>query len=171
MTDGRGISCKIALRWMPLNLIDDRPTLVQVMAWYRQATSHYLNQCWPRSPAPDGVTRAYELLDQNQHISWYQLHAMNATGIELVLISYPISYIYESKQYLNFVGFVQASFSLHYRVSKQAMAIMIYKCHFKVLIWFWTYLLVYSIISNSFLTILWCTSYIIAYNWPPWMTI
>ena len=25
------------------------PTLVQVMAWYRQTTSHYLSQGWPRS--------------------------------------------------------------------------------------------------------------------------
>ena len=31
--------------------------LVQVMAWCRQATSHYLNQCWSRSPTPYGVTR------------------------------------------------------------------------------------------------------------------
>ena len=27
------------------------------MAWCRQATSHYLNQCWPRSLPPYGVTR------------------------------------------------------------------------------------------------------------------
>ena len=33
---------------------DDKSTLVQVMAWCRQATSHYLNQCWPRSPTPYG---------------------------------------------------------------------------------------------------------------------
>ena len=33
-------------------LIDDESTLVQVMAWCRQATSHYLNQCWPRSMTP-----------------------------------------------------------------------------------------------------------------------
>ena len=45
------------LRWMPQNLTDDKSTLVQVMAWCRQATSHYLNQCWPRSPMPYGVTR------------------------------------------------------------------------------------------------------------------
>ena len=31
--------------------------LVQVMAWCRQASSHYLNQCWPRSMPPYGVTR------------------------------------------------------------------------------------------------------------------
>ena len=27
------------------------------MAWCRQATSHYLSQCWPTSPSPYGVTR------------------------------------------------------------------------------------------------------------------
>ena len=27
------------------------------MAWCRQATSHYLSQCWPRSLSPYGVTR------------------------------------------------------------------------------------------------------------------
>ena len=32
-------------------------TLVQVMAWCRQATSHYLSQCWPSSMSPYGVTR------------------------------------------------------------------------------------------------------------------
>ena len=52
-----GISFEIALRWMPLDLTDDKSTLVQVMAWCRQATSHYLNQCWPRSLAPYGITR------------------------------------------------------------------------------------------------------------------
>ena len=42
---------------MPQNTFDDESTLVQVMAWCRQATSHYLNQCWPRSILPYGVTR------------------------------------------------------------------------------------------------------------------
>ena len=45
------------LRWMPQNLTDDKSTLVQVMAWCRQAASHYLNQCWPRYSTPYGVTR------------------------------------------------------------------------------------------------------------------
>ena len=35
----------------------DQSTLVQVMAWCCQATSHYLSQCWPRSLSPYGVTR------------------------------------------------------------------------------------------------------------------
>ena len=45
------------LRWMPQDITDDKSTMVQVMAWCRQATSHYPNQCWPRSPTPYWVTR------------------------------------------------------------------------------------------------------------------
>ena len=55
--DGWDISCEIALIWMSLDFADDQSTLVQVMAWCRQATSHYLSQCWPRSLSPYGVTR------------------------------------------------------------------------------------------------------------------
>ena len=47
----------IGVRWIPQNSIDDKPTLVQVMAWCHQATSHYLSQCRPRSMSPYGVTR------------------------------------------------------------------------------------------------------------------
>ena len=57
MIDGWGISCEIALTWMSLDFTDDQPTLVQVMAWCHQATSHYLSQCWPWSLSPYGVTR------------------------------------------------------------------------------------------------------------------
>ena len=46
-----------ALRWMPRKLTDDKSTLVQVMARCRQATSHYLSQCWLRSMSPNGVSR------------------------------------------------------------------------------------------------------------------
>ena len=44
------ILCEIALGWMPI--IHIRSILVQVMAWSRQATSHYLSQCWPKSMSP-----------------------------------------------------------------------------------------------------------------------
>ena len=57
MIDGWGVSCEIALIWMLLDLTYEKSTLVQVMAWCRQATSHYLSQCWPRSLSPHGVTR------------------------------------------------------------------------------------------------------------------
>ena len=46
-----------ALKWMSWDLPEDKSTLVQVMAWCRQVTSHYLSQCWPRSLSPYGVTR------------------------------------------------------------------------------------------------------------------
>ena len=55
--DGWVISCELALRWMSLDLTDDKSTLVQIMAWCRHATSHYLSQCWPRSMSPYDVTR------------------------------------------------------------------------------------------------------------------
>ena len=57
MLDDWGISCAILFVWMSLGFTDDKSTLVQVMAWCRQATSHYLNQCWPRSKPRYGVTR------------------------------------------------------------------------------------------------------------------
>ena len=44
-----------ALRWMPQDFTDDKSTLVQVMAWCRQATSHYLSQCWLSLLSPYGV--------------------------------------------------------------------------------------------------------------------
>ena len=55
--DGWTIFCWIALIWISSGLAEDKTTLVQVMAWCRQATSHYLKQCWSRSPTPYGITR------------------------------------------------------------------------------------------------------------------
>ena len=55
--DGWGFFCETALRWMSLDLTDDKSTLVQVMAWCHQATSHYMSQCWLRSLSPYGITR------------------------------------------------------------------------------------------------------------------
>ena len=64
--DGWCISGKIALRWKSLDLSDDKSTLVPVMAWCRQATSHYLSQCWPRSLSPYDVTRPQWVKDSQQ---------------------------------------------------------------------------------------------------------
>ena len=50
VTVGWVISCEIPLSRMSMNLTDDRSTLVQVMACYRQA-------CWPISMSPYGVAR------------------------------------------------------------------------------------------------------------------
>ena len=57
VTDGCDISSKITLRWTSLDLSDDKSALDQVMAWCRQATIHYLNQCWRRSLPPYGIYR------------------------------------------------------------------------------------------------------------------
>ena len=57
------ISCEIALMWLPLYHANEQSTLVHVMAWCRQATSHYLSQFWPRFMSPCGVTRPH----------WYQI--------------------------------------------------------------------------------------------------
>ena len=46
-----------ALRWMPHDLTDDKSTLVQVMAWCRQATSDYLSQCCLSPLSLYGVAR------------------------------------------------------------------------------------------------------------------
>ena len=66
VTDGYDISSEIAFRLTSLDPSDDKSTLNQVMAWCRQATSHYLNQCWPRSLPPYGVIRP-------QCVNWAQV--------------------------------------------------------------------------------------------------
>ena len=53
--DVMNISKEIALRGMIQSIFDDRPTLVQVMVWCRQATRHYLSQRWPQSMSEYGV--------------------------------------------------------------------------------------------------------------------
>ena len=55
--NGWDIFCEIPLRWMSLDLAYDKSTLVQVMAWCHQATSHYLSQCWPKSMSSYGFPR------------------------------------------------------------------------------------------------------------------
>ena len=46
-----------ALRWMPDDRTNIKPILLQVMAWCRQATNHYLSSWWPIFMAPYGITR------------------------------------------------------------------------------------------------------------------
>ena len=47
-------SCSL---WHHCNVISDKSTLVQVMAWCHQTTSHYLNQCCWSYMMPYGITR------------------------------------------------------------------------------------------------------------------
>ena len=57
---------------MPLDLTDDKSTLVQVIVWCRQATRHYLSQFWTRNMLPYGVTR---------------LQCVNSSVIQISMIS------------------------------------------------------------------------------------
>ena len=41
------IGCEVAPRWTSQSLANEKSKLVQVMAWCRQATSHYVSQCLP----------------------------------------------------------------------------------------------------------------------------
>ena len=45
-------------------ITNEKSTLVQVMAWCRQATIHYLSQCWPSSMSPYSIAG---------HIEWNTL--------------------------------------------------------------------------------------------------
>ena len=44
------------LRWMPQDLTDDKSTLIQVMAWCRQAITHYLNH-WVLTKISNAILR------------------------------------------------------------------------------------------------------------------
>ena len=50
VTDGLGISCKIALRWMPLDLTDDKSTLwpygVARPQWVKKELINFVNVCY-----------------------------------------------------------------------------------------------------------------------------
>ena len=62
--DGWSICCKIVLKWMQMDHIDGKSTLVPVMAWCHQATSHYLSQLWP------DLCRHMASLGHNELNSW-----------------------------------------------------------------------------------------------------
>ena len=51
------IACEISLRWVSLDHTDEKSTLVEVMEWCHQATSHDVSQCWPRSMSLYGFNR------------------------------------------------------------------------------------------------------------------
>ena len=55
------IFCEIALRLMLKCLTNEKSTLAQVMAWCRQATSHYLIRWWARSLSLYGIPAHTEL--------------------------------------------------------------------------------------------------------------
>ena len=73
--DGWSICSKIVLKWIAMDLTDCKSTLVQVMAWCRQASSPYLIQCWPRFMSPYGATRPQWVKNQMwpQYVTYYNM--------------------------------------------------------------------------------------------------
>ena len=105
------MNCVIAFRWMPEDLTNENPTLVQVMAWCRQAPSHYLSQCWPRFMLQYGVTRlqwvrCLEMHLQKPTYKKYELlllktlYVSSASHVSLPIFIYlSISYVKDSYIY------------------------------------------------------------------------
>ena len=86
------------ITWMTLaqELKYDKPAFVRVKAWYRQATSHYLSECWPTSMSPSVVTWPQSLTEETKWplfcIRHFQKHFLNDKScilIEMLLYYVP----------------------------------------------------------------------------------
>ena len=67
----------------PQNPLDVMSTMVQVMAWCHQATSHYLSQCWPRSMLPYGVTSQNELDKSSTYWGWDKMDTIFSQHVQI----------------------------------------------------------------------------------------
>ena len=85
VTDGYDISSEIAPRWTSLDLNVDKSTLVQVMAWCRQAASHYLSQCWPRSLSPYGVIGSQWVKPDFAKVNFHPARVLTCTLAILII--------------------------------------------------------------------------------------
>ena len=65
------IPIKISLKFVPKGSINNIPTLVQIVAWGIQATSHYLNQWWLIYRRIYASHRLNELIDMNSSVNHF----------------------------------------------------------------------------------------------------
>ena len=65
------------LRWLSLNVPDDKSTLVQVMAWCHQARSHYLSQCWLRAMLWYGIIMQQWVKPDQQEVGTELMSTIN----------------------------------------------------------------------------------------------
>ena len=147
VTDGCDISSEIALRWTSRDLSDDKSTLVQVMAWYRQASSHYLNQCWPRSLPPYGIT-------------WPQWVKFYMPSVLLTLVSWTFvtggsRSRWDELPELNFrcIQWPNCIFILTHRGWDKLMALILQMPHSNAFCWLKIYQLLLKIHWNLFLVV------------------
>ena len=66
---------------MSLDFTDDKSTLVQVMAWCRQATDHYLGQYSLRSMSPYGLSRPQWVKGISSEVSSSQMDIIDIKKI------------------------------------------------------------------------------------------
>ena len=85
------ISCEITLRWMPLDLANDRSALIQVRVWCLQAAGHYLSQLYMPSLGYSGLNdkpRHGYILDS--HVFIYLLFATKINNINVWISLYQL---------------------------------------------------------------------------------
>ena len=75
-----------------LDLTDDEWTLVQVMVWCRQATSHYMRQCWPNSspPTPQYAPVGHNELNRSGRL-WLKIHYKMVESFQLYWVAYTLT--------------------------------------------------------------------------------
>ena len=67
----------------------NKSTLVHIMAWCHQAPCHYMNQCWPRSLLPYGVTRSqWVRVNGFMCLEWDMGIGVNCLAVVLINKSY-----------------------------------------------------------------------------------
>ena len=111
-----GIHVDISMEWMPVDLIDSKSTLVQVMAWCRQATSHYLSQCWPISMFLYGITKPQSVpVNFDDDISFQ--HTM------LLIVLRRDSWYHEVTQW---ISYKRSQTNIQFNSSRKNTALMVY---------------------------------------------
>ena len=106
-----GIPCEIVHRCMSLGFTVDRSTLVQVMAWCRQVTSHYLNQWWA------GFCRHMVSLGPNESKKIYGEVNLKDCCVSVVYLLRYTSCPHRSQQFPILVGIQKKIYGLCFTLS------------------------------------------------------
>ena len=77
-------TCEIAPRWILLNTFDDQSSLIQVMAWCRQETSHCLIQFW------SDLSHYMSSLGYNELTHWYSALLTSAYAVDTLCVTFII---------------------------------------------------------------------------------
>ena len=107
MIGGWGYSLSNCPQWIALDLTDDKSTLVQVMAWCRQATSLYLSQCWSKPVSSYDVPRP-------QWVNGYQsdmIHSLTVSQTAAGTWRHVFNWQYTKTKYIQLMFFIHWLFS------------------------------------------------------------